>query len=97
MSITRGNAETYVTDAITVSGREISIKITETGYYRIDIGGAGDKPALCSEIFTALSEARKAVSAYVSENKAELDKKAMLQEIAEREYPRRKNAKSSTE
>lgn len=97
MSITRGNADTYVTDEMTVSGRNISIKITETGYYRIDVAGQGDKPALCDEIFTSLLEARKAVSAYVQANRADIEKKKMIMEIAEREYPRRKNAKSGTE
>lgn len=97
MSIIPGNAESYITDEMTVSGRKISIKITETGYYRIDVEGSGDKPEICNELFTSLSEARKAVSAYVHNNIVAIDKKKMIMEIAEREYPRRKNAKSITE
>jgi hypothetical protein len=101
MSITRGNAENYVTDEMTVSGRTISIKINEQGYYRIDVAGSGDKPELCNHIFTSLSEARKAVSAYVSDNRAAIEKKKMIMEIAQREYPmnknKGKNAKTSTE
>ena len=97
ISISRGSADTYVTDEMTVSGRTISIKITETGYYRIDVAGQGDKPFICDEIFTSLSEARKAVSAYVHTHRAEIEKKKMIMEIAERDYPRRKNAKGSTE
>jgi hypothetical protein len=89
MSITRGNAEVYKTDEMTVSGRNICIKINEQGYYRIDIEGAGDKPALCDHIFTSLSEARKAVSAYVNDNRAAIEKKKMIIEIAKKEYPRR--------
>lgn len=97
MSITRGNADTYITDEMTVSGRTISIKITEQGYYRIDVAGSGDKPELCDHLFTSLSEARKAVTAYVHANKADIEKKKMIMDIAEREYPKKNNAKSSTE
>lgn len=93
MSISRGNAETFKTDEMTVSGRTICIRITETGYYRIDVDGPGDKPALCDEIFTSLSEARKAVNAYVHANKADINKKKMIMEIADKG----KNAKSITE
>lgn len=101
MSITRGNAENYVTDEMTVSGRTISIKINEQGYYCIDVAGVGDKPELCNHIFTSLSEARKAVSAYVNDNHAAIEKKKMIIEVAQREYPssknKGKNAKTSTE
>ena len=98
MSITRGNADSYKTDEMTVSGRNICIKINEQGYYRIDIDGSGDKPALCDHIFTSLQEARRAVSAYVNENRAAIEKKKMIMEIAEREYPRKgKSAKTDTE
>lgn len=97
MSITRGNAETYKTDEMTVSGRELSIGINEQGYYIIKVDGQGDKPELCSHLFTSLSEARKAVNSYVHENRAAIDKKKMIMEIAEREYPRKKSAKTDTE
>lgn len=98
MSITRGNAENYVTDEITVSGRDISIRVNEMGYYKIDVAGAGDKPELCDHLFTSLSEARKAVSQYVHDNRAAIEKKKMIMEIAQREYPRKgKNAKSISE
>jgi hypothetical protein len=90
-------SDKYVTDEITVSGRKMSIKINEQGYYRIDVEGSGDKPELCEHLFTSLSEARKAVNGYVNENAAAVNKKRMLMEIAEREYPRKKSAKSSTE
>jgi hypothetical protein len=98
MSITRGNADEYITDEMTVSGRDISIGISEMGYYKINVAGAGDKPDLCNHLFTSLSEARKAVSAYVNTNKAAIEKKKMIIDIAAREYPRKgKSAKTDTE
>jgi hypothetical protein len=85
MSITRGNAENYETDAITVSGRKLCIKVTETGYYRIDVEGPGDKLALCDELFTTLSAARKAIAAYVADHQAAINKRKFVIEIAEKQ------------
>lgn len=98
MSTIRGNADVYKTDEMTVSGRDICIKINEQGYYIIDISGSGDKLELCSHLFTSLSEARKAVAAYVHEHRADIEKKKMIMEVAQREYPRKgKSAKTDTE
>jgi hypothetical protein len=98
MSITLGNADKYKTDEMTVSGRDICIRITETGFYYIDVSGPGDKPALCDHRFTNLSEARKAIQGYVEENRAEINKKKMIIENAAKEYPRRgQGAKTNTE
>lgn len=82
MSIILGNDEGYETDAITVSGRKMCIKVTDTGYYRIDVEGVGDKPQLCEHLFTNLSEARKAIRRYVAENVNQINKQAFLEEMA---------------
>lgn len=97
MSITHGNADTYETDAMTVSGRKISIKINEAGYYRIDVDGPGEKPDLCNQLFTGLKFARQAVAAYVQDNKADIEKRQMIMDIASRPDKPRKNAKTNTE
>jgi hypothetical protein len=81
MSITRANAESYETDAQTVSGRTIKIRINDAGYYRIDVEGVGDKPQICEHIFTSLNEARKAVSYYIHENAAAFAKEAFKAEM----------------
>lgn len=97
MSIIHGNAENYETDAMTVSGRDISIRVTETGYYYIDVKGAGDKPRICQHIFTSLNEARKAVKAYVADNAADIAKRQMIIDIAARpDKPRKNDAKSGS-
>lgn len=92
MSITP--AHKFETDAVTVGDRRISIKITPTGYYRIDIEGGGSRPKMCDEIFTNLRSARLAVQKYVVENAAELNKKKMIKEVAERHKINKTDAKS---
>jgi hypothetical protein len=82
MSITRGNAENYETDATTVSGRPLSIGITEQGYYIVKVGGVGEMPKICEQLFTSLSEARKAVGAYVIEHQADINKRKFIEEMA---------------
>jgi hypothetical protein len=82
MSITRGNAENYVTDHQTVGGRNISIGVNDSGYYVIKVDGVGEKPKLCEQIFTSLSEARKAVQAYVIDHAVEINKRKFIEEMA---------------
>jgi hypothetical protein len=73
-------------------------ELTEGGYYYIDVKGAGDKPKLCEQMFTSLSQARRAVSAYSADNAAEIAKRKMIIEIAARpDKPRKNDAKTSTE
>jgi hypothetical protein len=84
MSITRGNADNYETDAMTVGGNQLKIKITEAGYYYIDIDGPGGRPKISEQIFTSLSEARKARDAYINDNKAMIEKKKFIEEMASR-------------
>ena len=82
MSITRGNAEAYETDAMTVGGQSLKIKITDTGYYYVDVDGPGGRPKISEQIFTGLSEARKALRAYVQDNLVMHNKQKFIEEMA---------------
>jgi hypothetical protein len=84
MSITRGNADNYETDAITVGGNQLKIKITEQGYYYIGVDGPGGRPTLSEQRFTSLSEARKALRAYVNDNQGMIEKQKFIEEMASR-------------
>jgi hypothetical protein len=74
----------YETDVQTVAGYDVSIVVTPTGYYRIKAEGKGQPPGEFDQIFTGLKQARKALSAWAEVHKAEIAKKAMIKEVANR-------------
>jgi hypothetical protein len=87
-------ASKFETDAVTVGDRRVSIKTTPTGYYRIDVEGSGSRPKMCDEIFTNLRAARIAISKYLTDNAATLNKKKMIKEVAERHKIKPEDAQS---
>lgn len=82
MSIIPENGKRYETDAETVSGNKIVIVTTPTGYYKIDVEGVGQKPAVCNELFTNLRDARIAKDRYVMDHAAELNKQRLIERVA---------------
>lgn len=98
MSITRVNADSYETDVTSVGGRKLSIKMYEDGLFYINIEGPGGRPAITEEKFTSLGEARKALSAYYFENRGQIEKMKMIEEIAgPRPHQKKKNIGRSSD
>jgi hypothetical protein len=82
MSIIHANGDKYETDAMTVSGHYLKIKVTPTGYYYIDTDEPGASPKIKDQVFTSLFEARRALDSYVQDTLKQQNKMKFIEEIA---------------
>lgn len=82
MSIIHANGEDYQTDAMTVGGQTLVIKLKENGFYYLDVEGVGGRPKISEQVFTSLSEVRKARDAYVQDNIKMIEKQKFIEEMA---------------
>lgn len=84
MSIIRGSADNYETDAMTVSGHTLVIKITDQGMYYLDVEGPGGRPKISEQRFTSLNEVRKARDAFIQDNIKSIEKLRFIEDMATR-------------